>query len=686
MVDIPKVVNNVKQMSNSSGYLLWGYFIFTMLFSSGLLFAQPDTLNGKVFHEVEILHKDSILTVPQLQSTVSGALVTREEIERKRPDDLGEITRAFPGVFLRSYGGVGGLKTMNARGLGSQHFLVLTNGMPAMFHQNGSTNLGNIQADFIEAVKFSMGGADEWGIPVLAKTHGGVMQVFTTDYMFIPNRSKVEVSGLYGSFNRHKWSVNTSFSGKKYFVSANGYGMFFGGNYPFSYENGLTTIEDTRNNNSIQEGQIRLGGGIAFKPGQLLQAGVQYYRSDKVLPGAIVFYQPENFQTLLTSNLAGNIKYQLIRKRIKSQNYVNYGLQSTDYRNPFALGGESRERYEERTLDVSHSAGLELSKNSSVNWGVQYIYGALDGNTDAVKQPRRHRSLISAGMRWKPGKWIVRVDLPVQVLTERNHIDSNWRNTPVFTPSLGVNYRMVVKKSILAYRLSLGQSARVANFNELFFGQIGNTNLRPEKSRMFNLGMSWQSGMNRGFSAGIVADGFIGQISDKIVTIPTQNLFVWSVRNIGQVISYGFDASISVSKRSRNDRFGAQLIQKTSLNVSRDITDKNTATYGHQIPYTPYWNYSGELVADWKFLQLSYEVGYYDFRFVLGENIAANVLDEYWLHSIRLSGEIKMKRVRLRIYGKVNNLFDEQYQVMRSFPMPGRNYEIGLKMGWNGKS
>jgi len=677
----PKVNNKLSRFSWLN--LLWGWLFFVGILTQNSVYSQPDTLTGKVFNSIEVYHRDSIQIVPQSQSTVTGGVVFRDEIERKKPDDLGELTRAFPGVFLRSYGGVGGLKTMNARGLGSQHFVVVTNGMPAIFHQNGSTNLGDIQADFIEAVKFSMGGTDEWGLPVLAKTHGGMLQVFTTDYMFIANRKKVEINGLYGSFDRHKWSANTYFSGKKAYFSANAYGMYFGGEYPFEYENGLTTIKDARYNNTIREGAFRLGGGVEIKPGQLLQGGIQYFHSDKVLPGAIVFYQPENYQTLLTENLAANMQYQVVKNKLKSKNYLNYGRQSTDYSNPFAIGGEMTEIYEEQTIDASHSSAFSLNNKLLLNWGLQYMYGALEGNTNAVESPRRHRSFVNLGLVWKPSNWILRLDAPVQLLTERNHADSTWKNTPIFTPSLGVNYRLNRINNLLVFRGSAGQTARVATFNELFFGQIGNTDLRPERAKMLNLGSTWTSKIKRNLSLEISADGFVGHITDKIVTIPTQNLFVWSVRNIGEVLSYGFDAAVMLEKRTENKKWEFQLIQKTSLNVSQDITDRSSSTYGNQIPYTPYWNYSGEAVVRWKVLQLSYETGYYDFRFVLGENIAANVLDEYWLHGVRLSGTFKMKSTQVRIYGKVNNLFDTHYQVIRSFPMPGRNFEVGVKFGWN---
>src|SRR5690606_27184720 len=179
--------------------------------------------------------------------------------------------------------------------------------------------------------------------------------VFTTDYMFIPKRKKIEVSGLYGSFDRHKWSANTYFSGKKTYFAANGYGMYFGGDYPFTYDNGLQTIHETRQFNTIRENAFRIGGGIQLSNNQLIQLGMQYFNSDKVLPGAIVFYQPENYQTLLTENLAFNAHHQWRKNRLQTKSYVNVGQQYTDYRNPFGTGGEQMEKYWEQTLDASHT-------------------------------------------------------------------------------------------------------------------------------------------------------------------------------------------------------------------------------------------------------------------------------------------------------------------------------------------
>jgi|GEM_PF-4459419 len=647
--------------------------------------AQKDTTH--LLNSVQIIReRDSIYLVPRMTSIKDGAVITIAEIERKKPIDLGELTRSFPGVFLKSYGGVGGLKTMNARGLGSQHFLVLINGIAYLQNQSGSANLGNIQTDFIETVKYSTGGTDEWMVPVLSKTYSGVLQVFTTDQLFIPNKSKVEVSTLAGSFGHYKAGLNTYFSNKKAYISANGYGMSYKGNYPFTYENGYQKINSTRLNNNIGEVAFRFGTGIQLKNNRL-QAGANYYKSDKQLPGAIIFYQPANSQTLNVSQLNFNFTHTFLTSKFRQRNEISWNEGKTNYIDPYYVGQIINENYRERNLDISHVNRLRLDKNDklALTWGMEYMYTDLVANTNNVMHPQRHRGIANVGFSANLNRWKFMTDLPVQALIEKDLSQTKWKQTYLFTPSAGFSRQFSIKKTHWNAHINYASTARVASFNELFYGKTGNVHLNPEKAQMGTIGFSTAYFSKNGFSITGSANGFGGWIKDKIVTIPTKNLFMWSVRNVGQVLSYGFDGDITFGKSWKNEKFKISTIQKTALTVARDYTDKESSTYRQQIPYTPYWNYSGEFIVDVYDFQLSWESSYSGFRFALGENIAENVVNEYWLHNLRIAYNWKIKKGNhaIRIYAKLNNITNKQYQVIRSFPMPGRNVEIGLKYAWN---
>jgi outer membrane cobalamin receptor len=152
-------------------------------------------------------------------------------------------------------------------------------------------------------------------------------------------------------------------------------------------------------------------------------------------------------------------------------------------------------------------------------------------------------------------------------------------------------------------------------------------------------------------------------------------------------MSYGFDANLSVKKSFFQQKLDFELIQKTALTVAKDYTDKRNSTYQQQIPYTPYWNYAGEFIVRFFGASVAWESSFNGFRFVLGENIFPNMLNGYWLHHLRLAYDVSFKRDKhtFRIYVVLNNLSNVQYQVIRSFPMPGRSIEIGIKYAWNKK-
>lgn len=77
-------------------------------------------------------------------------------------------------------------------------------------------------------------------------------------------------------------------------------------------------------------------------------------------------------------------------------------------------------------------------------------------------------------------------------------------------------------------------------FNDLYYNLIGNTNLKPEQAHLFNAGVSYNF-KHKNWYTEFSADGFYNLIEDKIIAIPTKDLFNWSMQNIGKVNVIGYD-------------------------------------------------------------------------------------------------------------------------------------------------
>lgn len=116
---------------------------------------KTDSLNKiKQLKEVEI--KQIKLTRRQTSSTPLQIL-SGPELEKLNSLSVADAVRYFSGVQLKDYGGIGGLKTINVRSMGSNHTAVFYDGVQLGNAQNGQVDLGKFSLDNIEEIELYNG-------------------------------------------------------------------------------------------------------------------------------------------------------------------------------------------------------------------------------------------------------------------------------------------------------------------------------------------------------------------------------------------------------------------------------------------------------------------------------------------------------------------------------------------------
>lgn len=65
---------------------------------------------------------------------------------------VADAIRYFSGVQIKDYGGIGGLKTVNIRSMGTNHVGVFYDGIQLGNAQNGTIDLGRFSLDNMEAI------------------------------------------------------------------------------------------------------------------------------------------------------------------------------------------------------------------------------------------------------------------------------------------------------------------------------------------------------------------------------------------------------------------------------------------------------------------------------------------------------------------------------------------------------
>ena len=74
------------------------------------------------------------------------------QLQRLGAHNVADAIRYFSGVQIKDYGGVGGLKTVNIRSMGTNHVGVFYDGIELGNAQNGTVDLGRFSLDNMEAV------------------------------------------------------------------------------------------------------------------------------------------------------------------------------------------------------------------------------------------------------------------------------------------------------------------------------------------------------------------------------------------------------------------------------------------------------------------------------------------------------------------------------------------------------
>ena len=71
-------------------------------------------------------------------------------LEKLSVHSVADALRYFSGVQIKDYGGIGGLKTVNIRAMGTQHVGVFYDGIELGNAQNGTVDLGRFSLDNME--------------------------------------------------------------------------------------------------------------------------------------------------------------------------------------------------------------------------------------------------------------------------------------------------------------------------------------------------------------------------------------------------------------------------------------------------------------------------------------------------------------------------------------------------------
>ncbi len=666
--------------------MLFCLFLVSCLLSPAL--AQTDTATTQL-DEVTVY----------AQANRQGDMVPTQRLSGQRLEALSahsvaDAVRYFAGVQLKDYGGVGGLKTVDIRSMGSNHMGVFYDGIQLGNAQNGQVDLGKFSMDNIEEIALYNGQKSDLWQPAKDYGSGGTIYIRSRQPRFAERKNNnLRIGYKVGSFGvhnpsatwEHRWGRRLTSSLSAEYLHATGRYKF---RYQRTYANGTTAWDTTatRQNGDVESYRIEAGLNGLLDKGSWT-ARVYYYDSEKGIPGAIVNNVWKHYQRQWDRNAFAQSTLRLYPTRhYKLQVSWKLAQDWMRYLNPDTTQMYINNRFRQRELYITTAHHVTLTDAWQVNASADWQLNTLSSNQTNFVKPRRNTLLWALATSYQ--LWRFRALGSVMGTHTRDHVESGLRpgQHDRLTPAAFLSYR---HNQALSVRAFYKQSFRMPTFNDLYYTDIGNISLKPERATQYDVGMLWSKTFQnprhnfQSVSLELKADAYLNWVDNKIVAIPKgSGQYRWMMMNIGKVRIRGAELSAQTVVQPHRD-WKVNLLASYTYQSAQDRSDPTDrgegGTWNGQIAYIPRHSASATATLTWRTWNLNYAFIYVGERWHNSANILANHEEPWYTSDMSLSKQLRMGGFTWSATLEVNNLLDQQYDVVLNYPMPGRNWKLILK-------
>ena len=597
--------------------------------------------------------------------------LSHTDMERLGIHDMGDALKRFAGVQVKDYGGVGGMKTVNIRGLGAGHTGVTYDGVQVGDCQSGQVDLSRFTLDNVSLVSLQIGQEDNIYQSAKAYTSAGLINISTLQGVSDrkPHLTTTLHTGSYGLFSPsllyHQQFSRLGIGAYTSYERADGV-------YWFTLKNGIKTIHERRNNSDIKTWRSELNMSYQLTDKQTLQWKAYAFTSNRGLPGAVIYDNTYSAERLKDKNVFTQMLYEnLFSNRIKMKAAAKWNYAWSRY-SDIPASGYKEDTYRQNETYLTAALWTNPLQGLNLSFAQDYAHNHLSMTLPKAANPTRNSLWTALAANYQIGAFSVNASLLATNIYERvkqgNASDGFHRLSPAFSMQW---------RCLQDFRLRFGYKDifRTPTLNELYYTGIGNRHLNPEKSRQWNLGATYSHTFNRTLLLSLTADGYFGNVTDKIIAVP--KMFYWQMMNAGKVRQLGLDVSANIEKKWGND-WSVSATGSYSLMKATDISDPTAVYYRNQIAYTPRHSGSASILLHTPWLDFSYNVLFMGERYTLSYNIPDNRMKPFADHSITLSREFNINKQQLRVQFDVRNLGNKNYEVVRFYPMPGTNWRLSV--------
>ena len=641
-------------------------------------YAQSDTT--KKLNEVTVKASAN----PRLQTLTPAQNITANDFARYNAFTVADAVRNFAGVNIKDYGGIGGLKTISVRSLGANHTAVLFDGVQVNDAQNGQIDLSKFNLNNVQAIALYNGQPQELLQPARSFAAASVLSIKTVQPLLSAQKSYQVMAGVkggsFGLINPYlQWQQRLS---NNWSVIVNANYIKANGRYRYKVDgDGSDTMTIRRNGDTRS---IQTDAALYWKKADSSKFNIHlnYYNAKRGLPGAVIFYSPNTSERLENNDAFLQAGYEHTWKSsLRLLANTKLSQLKTRYLDPDFLNqqGYLDQHYKQQEVYQSAALAYHLTNNWEISYAVDASYIKMDADIYNYAYPSRFSLLNVLAINFTAGKWALQGNLLQTKLNETVEEGTASKSHSVLTPTVMATFKPF-DNSNLQLRAFYKKIFRAPTLDELYFYAIIPRTIKPEFVNQYNIGTTYSKNLDNLLEyITLSTDIYYNSVTDKILAVPNKNPAIFSFSNIGKVDIKGVDIGFKTQTRQRNGWFGS-LTANYTYQQAQDVTSPQSSTYQQQIPYTPKHTLALNAGLNYK------QAGVY-FNHILSSSryYSANNLPEYLVPGYSISDASAVYKF---VTGKlpavasfeVNNLFNKNYSIIRSYPMPGRSYRLSIQI------
>ncbi len=580
--------------------------------------------------------------VPRDQIASSITVITGEELRERQIRFVSDALRAVPGVSVSRTGGVGGLTSVRIRGGEADHTMVLLDGMEISDPVSGGYDFGNLMVDDIERIEIVRG---PQSVLYGGDAASGVIQIVT----------RRGHKGLSGSGRYEHGSHNTN----------GGWGTLAGGTERTRFSlsghtyatRGISHADRDRGFHDEDEFRDWSAGGTfdLFPRNDVDLGGSIKWISSRVDFDDFGPVDGNNRTRLQQFFGTGFAKLRLWQDRVHPQLRVSYTGTDRDNYDRDLPGSPKTSFSDGERVEIDFQTEVEIGETTQLVLGVDSKREKAE--TDAVDDDVRTTGYFGEAHY----AWANRLFLTAGARID-DHEEFGTQESYRFTSAYNLGTTTQLKATWgTGFR---APSLLDLHFDSVFF--IGNPDLEPERTR------GWDVGVEREIFDGLARLGvtyFENRTKDLIVFVGAPFPAPGTVENVNKSTARGIEVTLFSRPTDEFTIHGAYTYMRTRDSETHDALPRRPY---HVASFNASYRPVARLGID---LAIYYNGRADDTRSFFPDQ--GQKLDAYTLVNLAASFDVNK---RLRIFGRIENMFDDDYQEVTNYGSVGRTAYGGVEL------